>query len=1347
MPNVWQSFIPHCLTQELAQHPTSNPIGREQRFETVALFADVSGFTAMSEALGKAGRSGTEELTRVLNSYFEPMIALIHSYGGIIGKFGGDAMSVLFPCDRQNRTQAARQAIQCALDMQARMSDYAAIETSAGTFRLAMKAGLAAGPVLCTTVGVPSIRLEYVIAGSALEKSADAEHHAENGEVVIDASLAAMLDGLRVEQKNGFLAVKGMSHPPPKPTARTWPELPQAAIHTVKAYLHPAISQRIQEGLTSFVNEHRKVTVLFVRFDPLDYDNDPHAARKLQHYFKQVIEIVQSYDGYLNKIDIGDKGSKFIVLFGAPIAHEDDVNRALYCALDLQDIPDMPVHIGINTGFVFCGQVGSPLRQEYTVMGDAVNLAARLMQAAQRGQILMSETVYAENEEFTWTNLPSIQVKGKTEQVTIRHLKGQKDRRRLKLQAPEYKLPMVGRERELRIAQSKIERVLNGQGQVIGITAEAGMGKSRLSAEIIRLAIEQGLTPFGGECVSHGTNAPYLVWQNLLRGFFDLDPSWTSAEQISRLQSRLEEIDPNFLQRAPLLGLPLNLSIPENALTRSMDAGLRKASLEAMLVECVRHRARETPLLLVLENCHWIDPLSNDLLETIGRNVIDVPVMVLMMYRPPETEAIQPRGRNFSHFTEIRLTDFTQQEALRLIELKLKQLFENIERVPDEFIQRISERAQGNPFYIDEMLNLIHDQGIDPAEAGALEEVQLPESLHSLIISRIDQLSEGPKTTLKVASVIGRLFKAAWLWGIYPQLGAPDQVKNHLEHLHQLEITPLDKPEPELEYLFKHILTREVAYESLAVATRTMLHEQAGKYIERTYPHKLDQFLNQLAYHYGASDNQEKKREYFLKAGIAAQRAYANEAAIDYFQRLLPLLPQDEQPEIMLRMGQIWQLTGDWEKAEAIFRQALEIATKNQDGESRARCQAAIAGILIRRGAYQEASEWLAQAKAYYESLDVRHGLDETLRELGVLHWYQGNYDQALANFEASQKFAKLTGNQKAAYRALGNIGLIYKIRGDYQRALWCYRLAQEVAKELADRQGESIILGNVGNVYLEEGDYSQALNYYAKSLQLSLEIGDRQGISISVGNMGKIYWYTGDFASSLACNAFNLQIAIELGDRLNAAIAASTTAMVYMEQGQFDKAAQLLERAVALGRVLDAPYELADFLFNKANLMNAQGRPRQALSALDEAIRLAAEVGNGATQFEAEVTRIRTRARTQAIDTNTAILELETLLETWKDHRRDEEEEAAISYEIWKLDPSRTNCREKAVQLYQHLYEHTPSNEYRSRYQELTGEPLPDPPPLPPLPDIVAQKPIHLSNLLAQLDALIQEAEKERSV
>ncbi|MCB9136608.1 MAG: tetratricopeptide repeat protein [Anaerolineales bacterium] len=1339
----WQSYIPDYITEQLLVTPAVHLLGRAHRFDAVVLFADVSGFTAISEALGKSGRSGTEELTTILNRYFEPMIALIRSYGGIIGKFGGDAMTVIFPYTQETQKHVVQQAVQCALEMQTRMTAYKDIPTSAGTFELAMKAGLAAGNLFSTLVGDPEVRLEYILAGSALDLCAEAEHHATRGEVVVHEDLLSAGEGFVVdERRERFARVTEACTPSVLVDPPTSENLTEDAIRAISVFLHPAISQRVRENLTSFINEHRKVTVLFVRFENLDYDHAPEVGETLQHYFSKVVETIDAYDGYLNKIDMGDKGSKYIVVFGAPIAHEDDVERALQCALDLQEIEGFPVRIGVNTGFVYCGLVGSSTRQEYTVMGDVVNLSARLMQASDSGQILIAEETYEEGAGFTWISLPAIHVKGKSEPIKLHALRGRKTQQTTHFQAMQYGLPMVGREEELKLAQRIVRRVLEGRGQILGITAEAGMGKSRLSAEIIHLTLESGVNGFGGECVSHGTKTGYLVWQSIWRGIFGLDAQTPVEAQILQIEGYLAQVNPEIVFRTPLLRDVVNLPISHNDITQAMDARIRKGSLENLLVDCIRYQASHSPVLLVLEDCHWIDPLSNDLLEVIARNIADLPVMILAIYRPPENDGIQPRIQQFAHFTEIRLDEFTSMEAAQLIEMKMAHLYHTGE-IPATFVERTVEKAGGNPFFIDEMLNLLHDRGINPTDLHALETLILPDSLNSLIISRIDQLAEGIKTTLKVASVIGRLFKASWLWGIYPQLGSSEQVKAQLEHLNRLEITPLDKPEPELEYLFKHILTREVAYESLAVATRQMLHEQIGHYIETYYPNDLEQFINVLAYHYGASLNTAKQREYFQKAGLASQQAFANEAAIDYFRRLIPLLLEEEKVSLILRLAEVLQLVGNWDETESLVREALTMAEKMGNQQDLAHAYRALGEIFYRKGAHLEALEALQLAQSIFETLNDLTGVDFALRLIGSIYWRQSDYDTALRYFEKCQKVSEKIGNQNGVFRATGNIGLIYKTRGDYEQALQAYEKSRKIAHEIGDRVGERIIIMNMGNVYLEIGNYSEALTRYYRSLKIAQEVGDRQGVGLVIGNIGNIYWYTGDFTAMLSCQAMHLYTGLELGELWGVSFSTSKMALAYMELGQFAEAEAMLSRAITLAKIMEALHELSGFYFDRGNLLNAIGKPEEALDVYGEAIQLAAEVENVVVQFEAQIARLRTQVELGLKDPQTAIVQLHNLRETWMEHfHGDEEQEAPIHYEIWKLDPTDEFHRTRAGELYAHLYEHTPSSEFRARYEELTGDHLPDPPPLPPLPDIVTRKPVHLETLLEQIDALIQEAQ-----
>jgi class 3 adenylate cyclase len=582
--------------------------------------------------------------------------------------------------------------------MQAQMHRYAAIPTSAGIFNLSMKAGLASGMILCGCVG-DDYRTEYIVAGKALDLCADAEHHATKDEVVVHNDLLSYLTNaygeeeilgkvVVVEQRADYSCISQLLRAAPAKALPTLQSLKAATIQVLRPFLHPTLGQRLSEGQTDFINEHRKVTVLFVSFSGFDYDHDTQVGPKLQTYFSEVLTSIKRYDGYLNKIDMGDKGSKFIVLFGAPVAHENDEERALLCADELLAQANQhlaSIKIGVNTGFVYSGLVGSNLRQEYTVMGDAVNLAARLMQAAKPGQALVSGFTQSYLvERCEWQSFEPIMVKGKSEPIPIFAVKQFRQTSTgytgiLSLQEPAYTLPMVGRTVELDSIKAKIALVQHKQGQIIGITAEAGMGKSRLASEALKLAKAAGLRGYGGECLSYATNSSYLVWHNIWRGLWEIDPTAPLDEQIRYLEANLASYDQESVTYAPLLASLLNLPIPDNTTTAALDPKTRKRHLETMLVRRLHQNCQAGPLLLVLEDCHWIDALSQELLDLMAHEIAELPVLLLLVYRPINTTDTShlylQQIDHFLNFTELRLQDFTPDEATALIRLKLGQLF------------------------------------------------------------------------------------------------------------------------------------------------------------------------------------------------------------------------------------------------------------------------------------------------------------------------------------------------------------------------------------------------------------------------------------------------------------------------------------------------------------------------------------------------------------------------------------------------------------------------------------------------------------------------------------------------
>ncbi len=1334
-----QSFVPDYVVKDILDHPGRSPVGRQRRMHVVALFADISGFTPISEALAGTGKVGAEELNGVLNSYFEPMIELVHSHGGVVAKFAGDAMTIIFPFQAANRAATTRRAVRCALDMQNNMGRYAAIPTSAGTFSLAMTAGLALGPIIRVIVGDPAIRYEHIIAGKALDLCAEAEHLAERGEVVAHNGLLQGIGDVVVEaERGGFSVVSAVGGRVARRSPMPGPgPLPEAAHETLGYFLHPTIAQRLHDNQAGFINEHRKVTILFGGFSGIDYDGDRRAGAKLQAYLLAVMRIVKRYDGFLSQVDMGDKGSKHIILFGTPIAHENDEERALRCALELRTLPQCPAHFGINTGYVYCGGIGSARRREYTAMGDAVNVAARLMQAAQPGHSVVSGfTQRYVKGKFLWRTFPPLQVKGKVEPIPIGEPLAVRDRGASHLQEPAYTLPMVGREAELRLAEAKIALVLQGQGQIIGVTADGGMGKSRLGAEIVRRAAEQGLAVHAGACHSYGTTVSYLPWRGIWQGLLGIESAAPEA-RVAALEIELAAIDPGLARRMPLLDIVLNIAIPNNDLTGALEAKLRKESLEDLLLAVLAHRASQAPTMLVVEDCHWIDPLSEDLLEYLGRNLLGLPVLILILYRPPEAGRGQVAGiSRLPHFTELRLVDFTDAEAARLIALKLAQSFALEGEAPARLTERIQEKAQGNPFYIEEIVNFMHDRQVDPRDEAAVARMELPESLHSLIISRIDLLAEAEKSTLKVASAIGRLFRAGWIWMSYPQIGTEQQVTASLNALSDLGLTPLDKAEPELEYLFRHVVTQEVAYESMAVATRALLHERIGDFVERRYAGDLGGYTDVLAFHFGRSRNIEKQRHYFRRAGDLASNAFANQTAIDYYRRLLPLLSAAEQAEVLCSLGQIQQLIGDLEEAERSYLEALALSASDQEqGEQgeQARCQLLLGHLMWYKADSPEALNWLEQARAGFERRADRSGISQAIGRMGLVYWLQADYPRALIHFEQWARIAEELGDGASLAEAVGNIGNVFAYRGEYERALEQYERQLVLADQSANRRESLNAIGSIGLVHIHAGNYPRALERLARALEGAAEIGDRHTVMIAAVNIGVLYRLQGDHARALAAFHFVLDTAITLYERAAAAVAVGNIAWTFADQGLPERAEQLFARAITLAQALNIPYYLVDALYGRAELHARRGDYAAAQVSNNEALRIAEEAECPDIQLKAQILAIDVRVAMGLTERTRAAMEYEALLE----QRAEPNERAAIYYALWRLTGA-DDRRRQAVELYEELAGATPNVEYRERLVELGASRLDAPVILPPLPSSMTEHATPLNTLLIQVDALI---------
>jgi class 3 adenylate cyclase/tetratricopeptide (TPR) repeat protein len=1336
--SAWRSFVPDYVLRTLLQHPGGTPVANGDRMDAVVLFIDVAGFTPMSEALTRSGAYGTEALTRILNGWFDAMVSLVSRFGGSVAEFAGDALTAMFRYDAATRRVTGRRAVRCALLMQAEMARFQGIATRAGTFDLAMKAGLAAGPLLVTIMGDPAIRLGYVLAGPALDRAVRSERNAGGGEVVVDRDLLEAGLDAEILERRGISAVVGglRGEVSPVPAAPVDP-VDEGTARRLAPFLHPAIADRLRSGRRDFVNEHRKVTVAFVGVPELTVD-DPGSVAGLQRFLAAAVRVLDRYGGHLRQVATGDKGSLLLACFGAPVSHEDDEERAVHCCLELLRLPGGPFRAGVTTGSVYCGEVGSDSRREYSVIGDSVNLASRLMEAAEPGQLLIDRPTHDRVRARTvHDELTPIRVKGKSGPVDVWMVHAVRDRPGGGPAPPATPQALVGRDGEVARIGALAGRALAGEGQVVCLAGEAGIGKSRLGAEVVRMAEGLGFAVFSGACRSHGTTTSYLVWRSIWSDLLELDTSLPIADQMAQLTRRVARRDGGSGRRAPLLGPVVNLPVPDSELTASLDPESRDELLRSLLLEYLRGRTATGPLLLVLEDCHWIDPASHALLEFLCQRVADQALLILVTARQTVGDPSPLASLSqLPQLTDVRLGELAGADAERLVGLRLRQRYGGDTVPSPEVVRRLTDRGEGNPFYLEELVSYLHDRGIDPGDPRALSTLELPDGLQRLVMARIDQLSEGEKATIKVASVIGRQSRARWISETYPPAGEPEEVAGHLERLDELDLMPRRATAPEPEYQFKHAITQEVTYQSLTFRLRETLHERVGLFIERTYPDRLAQYVDMLAHHYGRTRRVDKQRIWFRAAGDAAKAAFANEAAVGYYERLLPLQPEEQTGEVLVELGGIWHLTGQWTEAEQALRRAMEVAARAGRRDVLATSQRDLGDLFIYTQSYAEAVSWLTRAADEFERLGDRQGLSRTLDRITFAHYRQGQYDEALAVARRHLEMSTDAGDLAGVSIALNHIGLVHLNTGQTVAALGLLQQALDTAAQARDRRCLVYAAGNLGLAHWRDGDHMRAVACYHQALSIAKEMGDRQIAGIYIGNLGAVYRDQGDHSQATRCFVHALRIAVELGDWAGVADQMACLAATAVAEGQDREAERRFARAIALARLLDAPYFLSDALHELAKLRLAQGRLEDAERLNQEALEVADRSNERDIQVQAGLLSVQLQVRRGRIGAEVAVGRLRALEDAWVEPR----ERAALLEALWQLDPGQEEAREAAASLYRALYERAPSIRHRDAYEQLTGTTLPPGPALPPLPDEFKDDLGDLHELLRQVDqALVQ--------
>ena len=1165
-----EAYIPRDRRRSLALS-----LEMPDRVSGSALFADISGFTPLTEALARelGPQRGAEELTANIGRVFHAVISELDAFGGDVIYFSGDAITCWIDGDDGTLACAAAIAMQEAIERSGQVT------TPGGTdIRLAMKVAIAVGAARRFLVGDPEIQLIDVLAGRLIDDLAEAEHHAGKGEIVLEPSAIELL-GDRVvlgERRTDevtdrtYAVLSELRDMLPKTPVVEPPPLPE---DLVRPWLLPAVYERLRTGRGEFLTEIRPAIPVFVRFTGIDFDHDDEAIPKLDEFVRGAQRIMTGYGGNVLQLTLGDKGAYLYGVFGSPIAHEDDVARAAGAVLELRDLEQSTaardIQVGVTRGSLRSGTYGHAMRRTFVCLGDEVNLSARLMSAAPPHRIYVSERIrQGAGDGFIWERLPDMKVKGKSQPVAVYSLTGSLER--ASRRKTRFELRLVGRLDELGTLRTKLADAAHGHGRILGIAAEAGMGKSRLVAEFVRSARRSGHMVAFGECQAFGTNTGYFVWREIWRRLLRLEDGDSEAHQIAQLEAELAAIDPALVARTPLLDAVVGLQIPDTDLTRSFDPKLRKGSLEDLLTTCLRARAATEPLVIVLEDCHWIDELSRDLLTALARSCAALRVLFVLAYRPAEAAGGGLGLEQLPYFAEVALDRLDDDDARAVVRSKLEQILGPAAPASDDLAELVAQRADGNPLYIEELVSFVASSGIDPEDRGAIEKLRLPDSLQSLVLSRIDTVAEGPRRTMKVASVIGRVFRAPVLPGAYPELGSLDDVRGDLEVLHTADLVGLER-EQDLEYLFKHVVTQEVAYGSMPFSMRTMLHRRVGAYLEAAEPDRIEQNLDLLAHHYSLGDDEAKKVEFLGRAADAARDAFANAAAIDYYTRLTPLLPDHERGARLLDLGKVLELIGDWTRAEAVIREALELSIALADPDAQGWANAALAELARKQGEFDDAAAHLAAATSLFELTNDDAGLGQVAHLAGTVAAQRGDLETARRRYEESLAIRERLGDLAKMGALYSNLAIVAEYSGDIEGMRRMGERALAIRTEANDRWGVGVSLGNLSAIAVKEGRLEEARARSEEALQVLREVGDPWYVANTENNLGNATRDLGDLAA--ACRAYrsSLRSFAEWDDRWALAILLEDIGLLAARSGEHARAIELVEAAAALRQEIGA--------------------------------------------------------------------------------------------------------------------------------------------------------------------------------